>query len=87
MTSPLPNLSEFHLHPGIALVTGAARGIGAVATAAQYTRCLGLELAESGIRCIPVSPGSTDTGMQCRFWRDGVDSAEFVRSGPHYRCI
>ncbi|MER7192733.1 2,3-dihydro-2,3-dihydroxybenzoate dehydrogenase [Streptomyces flaveolus] len=33
------------------------------AAAAQFTRCLGLELAEYGIRCNIVSPGSTDTPM------------------------
>lgn len=35
----------------------------AKAAAAQFTRCLGLELAEYGIRCNVVSPGSTDTRM------------------------
>jgi 2,3-dihydro-2,3-dihydroxybenzoate dehydrogenase len=34
------------------------------AAAAHFTRCLGLELAGSGIRCNVVSPGSTDTAMQ-----------------------
>ncbi|MFE1439665.1 2,3-dihydro-2,3-dihydroxybenzoate dehydrogenase [Streptomyces sp. NPDC058739] len=33
------------------------------AASAQFTRCLGLELAEHGIRCNIVSPGSTDTPM------------------------
>ncbi|MFI9561161.1 2,3-dihydro-2,3-dihydroxybenzoate dehydrogenase [Nonomuraea endophytica] len=33
------------------------------AASAQFTRCLGLELAEYGIRCNIVSPGSTDTPM------------------------
>jgi len=33
------------------------------AAAAQFTRCLGLELAPHGIRCNVVSPGSTDTPM------------------------
>lgn len=33
------------------------------AAATMLTRCLGLELAESGIRCNVVSPGSTDTPM------------------------
>ena len=33
------------------------------AAATQLTRCLGLELAEHGIRCNVVSPGSTDTPM------------------------
>jgi 2,3-dihydro-2,3-dihydroxybenzoate dehydrogenase len=33
------------------------------AASAHFTRCLGLELAEYGIRCNIVSPGSTDTPM------------------------
>jgi 2,3-dihydro-2,3-dihydroxybenzoate dehydrogenase len=33
------------------------------AAAAHFTRCLGLELAGSGVRCNVVSPGSTDTTM------------------------
>ncbi|WP_225839288.1 2,3-dihydro-2,3-dihydroxybenzoate dehydrogenase [Streptomyces sp. NK08204] len=33
------------------------------AASAQFTRCLGLELADYGIRCNIVSPGSTDTPM------------------------
>jgi 2,3-dihydro-2,3-dihydroxybenzoate dehydrogenase len=34
------------------------------AAATMFTRCLGLELARSGIRCNVVSPGSTGTAMQ-----------------------
>ncbi len=34
------------------------------AAAMHFTRCLGLELAASGIRCNNVSPGATDTDMQ-----------------------
>lgn len=37
----------------------------------QMTRCLGLELAASGIRCNIVSPGSTDTAMQRQLWTEG----------------
>jgi 2,3-dihydro-2,3-dihydroxybenzoate dehydrogenase len=33
------------------------------AAAAMLTRCMGLELARSGVRCNVVSPGSTDTPM------------------------
>ncbi|GAA1309982.1 2,3-dihydro-2,3-dihydroxybenzoate dehydrogenase [Saccharothrix xinjiangensis] len=36
----------------------------------MLTRCLGLELAGSGIRCNVVSPGSTDTHMQRLLWTD-----------------
>ncbi|MGQ0598902.1 2,3-dihydro-2,3-dihydroxybenzoate dehydrogenase [Aquabacterium sp.] len=39
------------------------------AASAQFTRCLGLELAPHGIRCNIVSPGSTDTAMQRALWR------------------
>ncbi|MFC5475418.1 2,3-dihydro-2,3-dihydroxybenzoate dehydrogenase [Paraherbaspirillum soli] len=38
------------------------------AASAHFTRCLGLELAEHGIRCNVVSPGSTDTAMQRQLW-------------------
>ncbi|MFI9629015.1 2,3-dihydro-2,3-dihydroxybenzoate dehydrogenase [Streptomyces sp. NPDC052042] len=40
------------------------------AAAAMYTKCLGLELARSGVRCNVVAPGSTDTAMQRALWRD-----------------
>ncbi|MEK6355076.1 MAG: 2,3-dihydro-2,3-dihydroxybenzoate dehydrogenase [Burkholderia cenocepacia] len=39
------------------------------AAAHQFTRCLGLELAEHGIRCNIVAPGSTDTPMQRQLWQ------------------
>lgn len=45
----------------------------------QFMRCLGLELAEFGIRCNTVSPGSTDTAMQRQFWRDGVGQENVIR--------
>ncbi|SER06908.1 2,3-dihydro-2,3-dihydroxybenzoate dehydrogenase [Actinokineospora terrae] len=38
------------------------------AAATMFTRCLGLELAQHGIRCNVVSPGSTDTAMQRALW-------------------
>lgn len=41
------------------------------AAAIQFTRCLGLELAGSGVRCNTVSPGSTDTQMLRSLWRPG----------------
>jgi 2,3-dihydro-2,3-dihydroxybenzoate dehydrogenase len=40
------------------------------AATAMFTKCLGLELADSGIRCNIVSPGSTDTAMQRAMWTD-----------------
>lgn len=48
------------------------------AAAAQFTRCLGLELAEHGIRCNLVSPGSTDTDMQRRFWGNGIGAEQVI---------
>ncbi len=41
------------------------------AAVTQLSRCLALELAEHGIRCNTVSPGSTDTEMQRAMWRQG----------------
>ncbi|TBO57375.1 2,3-dihydro-2,3-dihydroxybenzoate dehydrogenase [Streptomyces kasugaensis] len=38
------------------------------AAATLFTKCLGLELARSGVRCNVVSPGSTDTPMQRQLW-------------------
>ncbi|HEX3591376.1 MAG TPA: 2,3-dihydro-2,3-dihydroxybenzoate dehydrogenase [Pseudonocardiaceae bacterium] len=40
------------------------------AASSLFTRCLGLELAEYGIRCNVVSPGSTDTPMLHSMWDD-----------------
>jgi len=38
------------------------------AAATMFTRCLGLDLAEHGIRCNVVAPGSTLTAMQTGMW-------------------
>lgn len=40
------------------------------AATTQFIKCLGLELAEFGIRCNVVAPGSTDTPMQRALWQD-----------------
>lgn len=45
------------------------------AAAAMFTKCLGLEVAEFGIRCNLVAPGSTDTAMLRSMWRDDADRA------------
>ena len=50
------------------------------AASAQFMRCLGLELADYGVRCNLVSPGSTDTEMQRRYWQNGV-GADAVIAG------
>jgi len=46
------------------------------AASALFTKCLGLELAEFGVRCNVVSPGSTDTPMLHSMWSDdsGADA-------------
>ncbi|MFF2141528.1 2,3-dihydro-2,3-dihydroxybenzoate dehydrogenase [Kitasatospora sp. NPDC058190] len=46
------------------------------AAATVFTRCLGLELARSGVRCNIVSPGSTDTAMQRALWGEDAEAAE-----------
>ncbi|MER7206218.1 2,3-dihydro-2,3-dihydroxybenzoate dehydrogenase [Streptosporangium sp. NPDC000239] len=47
------------------------------AASAMFTRCLGLELAEHGIRCNVVSPGSTETVMQA-----GLDRRSVLEGDP-----
>ncbi|MER7754549.1 2,3-dihydro-2,3-dihydroxybenzoate dehydrogenase [Kitasatospora sp. NPDC097643] len=46
------------------------------AAATMFTRCLGLELARSGVRCNIVSPGSTDTAMQRALWGADQEAAQ-----------
>lgn len=56
------------------------------AAVSQLTRCLGLELAEYGIRVNIVSPGSTDTAMQQAMWKQGSSRETVIAgSGEHYR--
>lgn len=49
------------------------------AAALQLVRTLGLELAEYGVRCNLVSPGSTDTEMQREFWHKFSDGHEAAK--------
>ncbi|MFJ8435270.1 2,3-dihydro-2,3-dihydroxybenzoate dehydrogenase [Kitasatospora sp. NPDC094019] len=56
--------------------TGMAAYAASKAAATMYTRCLGLELGRSGVRCNIVSPGSTDTEMQRGLWQDDAEAAE-----------
>ncbi|MGW5333871.1 2,3-dihydro-2,3-dihydroxybenzoate dehydrogenase [Streptomyces bauhiniae] len=41
------------------------------AATVMFTKCLGLEVAASGVRCNTVSPGSTLTDMQRALWAEG----------------
>lgn len=49
------------------------------AAASMFTRCLGLELAPSGVRCNIVAPGSTLTPMQTGMWADAEGEARTIR--------
>jgi Dehydrogenases with different specificities (related to short-chain alcohol dehydrogenases) len=44
----------------------------------QMLNCLGLELAEYGVRCNIVAPGSTDTPMQRRLWKKSSDEKNVI---------
>ncbi|MFG1924610.1 2,3-dihydro-2,3-dihydroxybenzoate dehydrogenase [Cryptosporangium sp. NPDC048952] len=63
--------------------SGMAAYAASKAAAAQFTRCLGLELAEFGIRCNVVAPGSTDTPMLRGMWHTEADHDATLRGAPH----
>jgi 2,3-dihydro-2,3-dihydroxybenzoate dehydrogenase len=52
------------------------------AASAHFTKCLGLELAQYGIRCNVVSPGSTDTDMQRALWADEHGASAVIAGAP-----
>lgn len=52
------------------------------AAATMFTRCLGLELAEHGIRCNIVAPGSTLTPMQTGMWADDNGASRVIAGLP-----
>jgi 2,3-dihydro-2,3-dihydroxybenzoate dehydrogenase len=52
------------------------------AFASHYTRSLGLEVAEHGIRCNVVNPGTTRTPMVEALWGGADRSAEAVAGDP-----
>lgn len=52
------------------------------AAATMFTRCLGLELAEYGIRCNIVAPGSTLTPMQTGMWADASGGERVIAGVP-----
>ncbi|WP_199443619.1 2,3-dihydro-2,3-dihydroxybenzoate dehydrogenase [Umezawaea beigongshangensis] len=62
--------------------TGMAAYAASKAAATMLTRCLGLELAGSGIRCNVVSPGSTDTSMQRLLWTDDSGADRVIAGVP-----
>lgn len=64
--------------------SGMAAYAASKAAATMFTKCLGLELAEYGIRCNVVAPGSTDTDMQRPFAAKAVagDPASFRTGIP-----
>lgn len=53
--------------------TGMAAYAASKAAAQAFTKCLGLELAGTGVRCNVVAPGSTDTPMLTSLW-EGEDA-------------
>ncbi|MBC2876977.1 MULTISPECIES: 2,3-dihydro-2,3-dihydroxybenzoate dehydrogenase [Streptomyces] len=62
--------------------TGMAAYAASKAAATMFTKCLGLELGRSGVRCNVVSPGSTDTAMQRALWADDEAPARVVDGDP-----
>lgn len=62
--------------------TGFAAYCASKAAAAMFTRCLGLELAEHGIRCNVVAPGSTDTPMLRAMWKDESGARATLDGSP-----
>jgi 2,3-dihydro-2,3-dihydroxybenzoate dehydrogenase len=52
------------------------------AASTMFTKCLGLELAQHGIRCNVVSPGSTDTDMQRSLWADEHGASAVIAGAP-----
>jgi 2,3-dihydro-2,3-dihydroxybenzoate dehydrogenase len=52
------------------------------AASTMFTKCLGLELAQHGIRCNVVSPGSTDTAMQRALWADEHGAQAVIAGSP-----
>ncbi|MFJ6694786.1 2,3-dihydro-2,3-dihydroxybenzoate dehydrogenase [Streptomyces sp. NPDC091272] len=61
--------------------TGMAAYAASKAAAAMFTKCLGLEVARSGVRCNVVAPGSTDTPMQRGMWEGDPEAERRVVEG------
>ncbi|MFF1459456.1 2,3-dihydro-2,3-dihydroxybenzoate dehydrogenase [Streptomyces sp. NPDC058330] len=62
--------------------TGMAAYAASKAAALMFTKCLGLELARSGVRCNVVAPGSTDTAMQRALWTDPGAEQRVIDGDP-----
>ncbi|MFD7496254.1 2,3-dihydro-2,3-dihydroxybenzoate dehydrogenase [Streptomyces sp. NPDC059832] len=62
--------------------TGMAAYAASKAAAAMFTKCLGLELARSGVRCNVVAPGSTDTAMQRALWTGSGAGQRVIDGDP-----
>ncbi|BCB91797.1 2,3-dihydro-2,3-dihydroxybenzoate dehydrogenase [Phytohabitans suffuscus] len=80
-----------HRHGSIVTVASNAAGVprtemaayaASKAASAQFTRCLGLELSDYGIRCNIVSPGSTETPMLRAMLGDGADLRPVIDGTP-----
>ncbi|MEU4655989.1 2,3-dihydro-2,3-dihydroxybenzoate dehydrogenase [Streptomyces sp. NPDC023723] len=52
------------------------------AAATMFTKSLGLEVAEYGIRCNVVAPGSTDTPMLSSMWHDASGPKGTIEGRP-----
>ncbi|MFD1662266.1 2,3-dihydro-2,3-dihydroxybenzoate dehydrogenase [Streptomyces caeni] len=52
------------------------------AAATMFTKCLGLEVAEYGIRCNVVAPGSTETSMLTSMWKDDHGRTATLEGSP-----
>ncbi|MFJ7072217.1 2,3-dihydro-2,3-dihydroxybenzoate dehydrogenase [Streptomyces sp. NPDC098781] len=59
--------------------SGMAAYAASKAAAVMFTKCLGLEVAASGVRCNTVCPGSTLTDMQRALWAPGDEAASARR--------
>lgn len=52
------------------------------AAATMFTKCLGLEVAQYGIRCNLVAPGSTETPMLTSMWKDDHGRTATLEGAP-----
>ncbi|WP_255988145.1 2,3-dihydro-2,3-dihydroxybenzoate dehydrogenase [Chitinolyticbacter albus] len=62
--------------------TGMGAYAASKAAVTHFSHCLALELAEHGVRCNVVSPGSTDTPMQRALWSGPDGAARTIAGNP-----